>query len=178
MDKKELAKQIKMSSFLTGQFKLRSGKISSFYWDKYRFESDPELLSEIIEHMAKILPKSFDKLAGMELGGIPLATVLSLRIGKPCLFVRKVAKDYGTCNLVEGGFKPGEIVAVIEDVITTAGQVVMSIEQMRNLGLIVNDVICVIDREQGGREKLTGIKCLLSSVFTMSELDRLSLNRD
>ena len=174
MDKKELAKQIKKSSFLTGQFKLRSGKISSFYWDKYRFESDPKLLSEIIEHMIKILPQSFDKLAGMELGGIPLATVLSLKIGKPCLFVRKKAKDYGTCNLVEGGFKPGETVLVVEDVITTAGQVVSSIEDMRKLGLIVKDVLCVIEREQGGREKLTGIKCSLSSLFTMTELERFN----
>lgn len=172
MDKKELAIQIKISSFLTGQFKLRSGKISSFYWDKYRFESDPKLLSEIIEPMAKILPKSFDKLAGMELGGIPLATALSLQISKPCLFVRKVAKDYGTRNRVEGGFKVGEIVVVIEDVITTAGQVVISIEQMRKLGLIVNDVVCVIDREQGGLEKLAEIKCSLSSLFTMTELER------
>lgn len=174
MDKKELARQIKKSSFLTGQFKLRSGKISSFYWDKYRFESNPKLLSEIIEQMTKILPKSFDKLAGMELGGIPLATVLSLRISKPCLYVRKKAKDYGTCNLVEGGFKPGEIVLVVEDVITTAGQVVTSIEDMRKLGLIVKDVLCVIDREQGGREKLTEIKCSLSSLFTMAELERFN----
>lgn len=174
MDKKELAKQIKKSSYLTGQFKLRSGKISSFYWDKYRFESDPKLLSEIIEHMTKSLPKSFDKLAGMELGGVPLATVLSLRIGKPCLFVRKKAKDYGTCNLVEGGFQTGETVLVVEDVITTAGQVVSSIEDMRKLGLIVNDVLCVIDREQGGREKLTEIKCSLSSLFTMTELERFN----
>ncbi len=172
MDKKELAKQIKISSFLTGQFKLRSGKTSSFYWDKYRFESDPKLLSEIIDHMVKILPKSFDKLAGMELGGIPLATMLSQHIDKPCLFVRKKAKDYGTCNLVEGGFKNDETILVIEDVITTAGQVVTSIQDMRKLGLIVNDVVCVIDREQGGREKLTEIKCSLTSLFTMSELEQ------
>jgi len=174
VDKKELAKQIKKSSYLAGQFKLRSGKISSFYWDKYRFESDPKLLSEIIEHLTKILPQSFDKLAGMELGGVPLATVLSLRIGKPCLFVRKKAKDYGTCNLVEGGFQTGELVLVVEDVITTAGQVVSSIEDMRKLGLIVNEVLCVIDREQGGREKLTEIKCSLSSLFTMTELERFN----
>jgi orotate phosphoribosyltransferase len=172
VDKKELARQIKKASFLTGQFKLRSGKISSFYWDKYRFESNPKLLTEIIEHMTKILPQSFDKLAGMELGGIPLAIALSLKTDKPCLFVRKVAKDYGTCNLVEGGFMVGETVLVIEDVITTAGQVVTSIDQMRKLGLIVNDVLCVIDREQGGREKLTEIKCSLSSLFTMTELER------
>ncbi len=174
MDKKELAKAIKMSSFLTGQFKLRSGKISSFYWDKYRFESDPKLLSAITQSMAKLLPATFDKLAGMELGGIPLATALSLTTGKPCLFVRKVAKDYGTCNLVEGGFKVGEIAVVIEDIITTAGQVATSIEQMRKLGLIIKDVLCVIDREQGGKEKLKEIGCSLTALFQMSELEKLT----
>lgn len=173
MDKKDLAKAIKESSYLTGRFRLRSGKISSFYWDKYRFESNPKLLSEIIEHLTKILPPTFDKLAGMELGGIPLATALSLRIGKPCLFVRKVAKNYGTCNLIEGGFKRGETVLVVEDVITTAGQVVSSIEQMRKQGLIVKQVLCVIDREFGGREKLAEIECSLIPLFTMSELEQL-----
>jgi orotate phosphoribosyltransferase len=82
----------------------------------------------------------------MELGGVPLATAVALRTGKPCLFVRKKAKEYGTCNLVEGGFVRGERVVVIEDVITTAGQVCMSIQEMRALGLDVSQVICAIDR--------------------------------
>ncbi|MFH0824379.1 MAG: orotate phosphoribosyltransferase, partial [Pseudomonadota bacterium] len=96
MNKADLAKQIKAASFLTGAFKLRSGKISSFYWDKYRFESDPALLSAIVHELEKRLPASFDKLAGLELGGVPLATGLSLKTGKPCLYVRKAAKTYGT----------------------------------------------------------------------------------
>ncbi|MGB2696886.1 MAG: orotate phosphoribosyltransferase, partial [Candidatus Zixiibacteriota bacterium] len=96
MEKAELAKQIKAISLLTGKFKLRSGKISSFYWDKYRFESDPLLLDAVVDEMQKLLPSSFDKLAGLELGGIPLATLLSQKTGKPCLCVRKVAKIYGT----------------------------------------------------------------------------------
>jgi len=79
MEKADLAKKIKVSSFLTGQFKLRSGKISTFYWDKYRFESDPVLLNAVVDELQKLLPGSFDKLAGLELGGIPLATVLSLK---------------------------------------------------------------------------------------------------
>uniref|UniRef100_A0A7C6EGI4 Orotate phosphoribosyltransferase n=1 Tax=candidate division WOR-3 bacterium TaxID=2052148 RepID=A0A7C6EGI4_UNCW3 len=172
MVKKELASAIKKVAFLTGQFKLRSGKISSFYWDKYRFESDPKLLSAIIDFAVQLLPNSFDKFCGMELGGIPLATALSLRTGKPCLFVRKKAKDYGTCNLVEGGFVKGETVVVVEDVITTAGQVVTSINELRKLGLVVKDVVCVIDREEGGREKLAEIGCSLASVFKMSELEQ------
>ncbi len=174
MEKADLAKQMKATSFLTGQFKLRSGKISSFYWDKYRFESDPLLLSAVVGELQRLLPLSFDKLAGLELGGIPLAAGLSLKTGKPCLYVRKAAKTYGTCNLVEGGFQTGETAVVIEDVITVAGQVCSSVTQMRELGLVVQDVVCVIDRQQGGREKLKEIGCSLASVFTLDELESLA----
>ena len=174
MKKAELAQEITSISFLQGKFKLRSGKTSSFYWDKYRFESKPELLKAILGEMQELLPASFDKFAAMELGGIPLATGLSLKTGKPCLYVRKKAKNYGTCNLVEGGFSKGEKVVVIEDVITTAGQVSSSIRQMRELGLIIEDVICVIDRQQGGRENLKRIGCSLNCLFTGEELDSLA----
>jgi orotate phosphoribosyltransferase len=177
MEKGELAKQIKAVSFLTGEFKLRSGKTSSFYWDKYRFESDPRLLDAITDELQKLMPESFDKLAGLELGGIPLATCLSLKTGKPLLCVRKKAKTYGTCNLVEGGFQQGETALVVEDVITVAGQVCQSVGQMRELGLVVKDVICVIDRQQGGRENLKEIGCSLASVFTLEELESLTKER-
>lgn len=173
MERAELARQIKAASFLTGQYKLRSGETSPFYFDKYRFESDPNLLSAIVDELRKLLPKSFDKLAGMELGGIPLATALSLRTGRKCLYVRKTPKTYGTCNLVEGGFSSGETVTVIEDVVTTAGQVCTSVRRMRHLGLVVPFVVCVIDRQQGGKENLEKIGCSLSSVFSLDELNIL-----
>jgi orotate phosphoribosyltransferase len=174
VEKGELAKRIKAASYLTGEFVLRSGKTSSFYWDKYRFESDPVLLSDIVVEMEKLLPPSFDKLAGLELGGIPLATCLSQKTGKPLLCVRKTAKTYGTCNLIEGGFQTGETLVVIEDVITVAGQVCKSVEAMRKSGLLVKDVVCVIDRQQGGEENLKKIGCALASVFTLEELERLT----
>ena len=174
MEKADLAKQIKAASLLTGRFKLRSGKISSFYWDKYRFESNPVLLNAVVDELEKLLPASFDKLAGLELGGVPLATGLSLKMGKPCLYVRKVAKKYGTCNLVEGGFQADEVAVVVEDVITTAGQVCSSVRQMRDLGLIVQHIVCVIDRQQGGSENLKEIGCSLASVFTLDELEHLT----
>ena len=170
MEKAELARLIKATSFLAGQFKLRSGLISPIYLDKYRFESDPRLLSALVDELEKLMPKSFDKLAGLELGGIPLATGLSLKTGKKCLFVRKIPKTYGTCNLVEGGFNPGEEAVVVEDVITTAGQVCKSIKQMRELGLIVQNAVCVVDRQQGGKKNLQDVGCSLASVFVMHEL--------
>jgi len=171
MEKPELAKLIAEASYLTGEFKLRSGRTSSFYWDKYRFESDPILLDAMTSEMQKLLPEEFDKLAGLEMGGIPLATELARKTGKRCLYVRKKAKEYGTCNLVEGGFRAGERVVVVEDVITTAGQVCSSIAEMRSLGLVVEHVICAIDRQQGGLEKIGEIECSLSAAFTLAELE-------
>ena len=170
MTKEELARRIREVSYLTGEFKLRSGKVSSFYWDKYRFESDPALLAALAAEMELLLPTAFDRIAGLELGGVPLATGLSLRTGKPCLYVRKEAKTYGTCNLVEGGFQPGERVVVVEDVITTAGQVCESVGDIRERGLVVEHVVCAIDRQQGGRERIEALGCSLRSVFTLDEL--------
>ena len=171
MDKIDLAKRITACCLLKGKFKLRSGKTSPFYFDKYRFEGNPVLLEAIAEELQKLLPVSFDAFAGLELGGIPLATVLSLRTRKPCIYVRKAAKTYGTCNLVEGGVRLGEKVVVVEDVITTGGQVLESIGHLRKLGLNVSDVICVIDRQEGGLENLRRIGCSLKSVFTKEDLE-------
>ena len=128
-----------------------------------------------MDELQKLLPSSFDKLAGLELGGVPLATGLSFKTGKPCLYVRKEAKTYGTGNLVEGGFQSRVTTAlVIEDVVTTAGQIRTSVSQMRELGLKVEYAFCVIDRESGGRENLAEIGCSLTSVFTLTELEELA----
>jgi orotate phosphoribosyltransferase len=175
LDRRTLAHAIRDAAYLTGSFRLRSGQTSSFYWDKYRFESQPRLLEAVASELVRLLPAGgFDRLAGLELGGIPLATALALTVAKPCLFVRKAAKDYGTCNLVEGGFSEGERIIVIEDVITTAGQVVDSVQQMRALGLVIEHILCVIDRQQGGRQKLAAIGCELRSVFTLDEIEQLA----
>lgn len=171
MDEREFRHRIRERCLLFGEFRLRSGKISDRYFDKYRFESDPELLREVAARMARLLPESVERLAGLEMGGIPLATALSLHTGLPSLFVRKKAKDYGTCHLAEGGFRPGERLAVIEDVITTAGQVVESSNALRALGLDVVKVICVVDRQQGGTEKLAEAGYSLASVYTLADIE-------
>ena len=171
MTKIELAKQIRAVSYLTGEFVLRSGNISNFYWDKYRFESHPALLTSIAKEMVKLLPPECEGLAGLELGGIPLATALSLQTGLPCFYVRKEAKTYGTCNLIEGGAKEGSTLVVIEDVITTAGQVCTSIEQIRAEGYTVEHVVAAIDRQAGGAAKINALGCSFASVFTLTELE-------
>ena len=171
----ELAGKIVSVSRLTGSFRLRSGNSSNVYWDKYRFESRPEVLAEIASALQPMVPAAASHLAGLELGGVPLATALSLRTGMPCLFVRKAAKSYGTMAIVEGVFRPHDRAVVIEDVITSGGQVCESIEEMRKLGLVVNDALCVIDREQGGEGNLAKIGCTMRSLFRQQELESLAV---
>jgi orotate phosphoribosyltransferase len=167
----ELARRIHERSHLTGRFVLRSGAEASAYFDKYAFEADPELLREVAEALLLLLPDDLDAVAGLELGGIPLATMLSQLSGLPTTFVRKQAKTYGTCRLAEGSETAGRRLAVIEDVVTSAGQVIESSRQLRDHGAEIAVVLCVIDREAGGRENLAAEGLDLRSLFTMSELE-------
>jgi orotate phosphoribosyltransferase len=170
MTRDELARAIYDCAHLTGNFTLRSGQTSSEYFDKYLFESDPVLLAAIAQAMTKLVPADVDALAGLELGGVPLATALSLATGKPALFVRKKAKDYGTCRFAEGGDVAGRRLLVVEDVITSGGQVVASTNDLRNSGAEVADVVCVIDREAGGAATLAASGLQMHPLFTMSTL--------
>ena len=166
----ELAKRIFDASHLTGEFTLRSGARSGEYFDKYRFESQPDLLAAIAEAMADLVPSGTQALAGLELGGVPLATALSRITGLPAVFVRKRAKDYGTCQLAEGAEIDGVTLAVIEDVVTSGGQVVASCRELRERGAQLSQALCVIDREAGGRDALAAVGVELRPLFTMSEL--------
>lgn len=155
---------------LTGTFKLRSGKVSNDYFDKYLFESNPVLLNEIVEHLSKLIPTGIEILAGLEMGGIPIATALSLKTGIPVAFVRKKAKEYGTCKLAEGIEIHGKNVCIIEDVVTTGGQILLSADDLKEYGAIVKNVLCVIEREQQGRENLENSGLSFLSLFKMEEL--------
>ena len=170
MDRTELARDIHATSNLKGTFTLRSGAIASEYFDKYLFESDPRLLRAIGEAMLPLLPADAEALAGLELGGVPLATMLSQLSGLPLLSVRKQAKEYGTRRLAEGGEVAGRRLVVIEDVVTSGGQVVKSTGQLRELGAHVTTALCVIDRQAGGTEALAEVGVELRALFTMAEL--------
>ncbi|UKS28552.1 orotate phosphoribosyltransferase [Paenibacillus sp. HWE-109] len=170
MDRITLANEIYKTAHLTGTFKLRSGKVSNDYFDKYLFESNPVLLSEIAEHLSKLIPTGTEILAGLEMGGIPIATALSLKTGIPVAFVRKKAKEYGTCKLAEGIDIQGKNVCIIEDVVTTGGQILLSADDLKSYGAIVKNVICVIEREQQGRENLENSGLTFLSLFKMEEL--------
>jgi orotate phosphoribosyltransferase len=171
MDKPELAAKISAVSLLRGQFQLRSGAFANEYFGKYRFESDPVILADIADAMASMIPPGVDALAGLELGGVPLATALSLRTRLPVRFVRKHAKGYGTCQLAEGGEIAGRRLVIVEDVVTSGGQVLTSCEELRKLGAIVEDVVCVIGRQAGGASALTAAGLTLRALFVKSDLD-------
>jgi orotate phosphoribosyltransferase len=170
MTRDELAKRIFEISNLKGIFLLRSGVTSHEYFDKYLFEADPVVLKAIAFAMSERLPSSPDALAGLELGGVPIATMLSQITGVPALFVRKAAKEYGTCKLAEGGSVEGKSILIIEDVVTSGGAILQAVSELRELGAMVSDVVCVIDRESGGSENLAKEKLTLRPLFTMTEL--------
>lgn len=162
---------------LTGRFTLRSGQVASEYFDKYRFEADPMLLADIADAMVALLPVGTEVLAGLELGGIPVATALSLRTGLPAAFVRKQAKTYGTARLAEGADLAGRWVTVIEDVITTGGQVLTSTQQLRDLGAVVDHVVCVIDRSPDHGAALAEAGLTMHALVTRAELDAAEARR-
>jgi orotate phosphoribosyltransferase len=169
-DRQELARRIHAAAHLTGTFTLRSGATSNEYFDKYRFESDPILLRDIAAAMATLVPSDTDLLAGLELGGVPLATMISQTTGIPAVFVRKQAKTYGTCQIAEGAGVDGRRICMVEDVVTSGGAVLDAAAELRRLGAIVGPVICVIDREAGGGEKLAVEQLALTPLYTMTEL--------
>jgi len=145
----QLAQDVNAASRLIGTFKLRSGQVSDEYFDKYRFESDPELLRRVACRMLPLIPEGAEILAGLELGGVPIATAMSLECGLATVFVRKKAKEYGTCKAVEGGEMRGRKIVIVEDVITTGGAVVDAAALLHAAGGVVIAVVCAIWRGEG-----------------------------
>lgn len=166
----ELSQRIYNAAHLTGEFTLRSGIVSGEYFDKYLFESDPKLLSDIAEAMVDLIPEGTEILAGLEMGGIPVVTMLSHYSGIPCVFVRKEAKTYGTAKLAEGCDYQGKRMTIVEDVVTSGGQIILSHRDLVESGANVKHAICVIDRQAGGMEKLKAAGIELKSLFEKSAL--------
>jgi orotate phosphoribosyltransferase len=161
---------------LTGRFTLRSGQTAGVYFDKYLFESDPTLLRAVADLAAGLIPPGTEMLAGLELGGVPIATALSLATGMPHLLVRKQAKTYGTAKLAEGPEFSGRRLLVVEDVITTGGQVVASTEELRARGALIDSVICVIDRRTSFAQTpdvLAGAGLSVLSLFNLDDLSKV-----
>ena len=166
-----LTARVYAASHLSGTFVLRSGRTADHYFDKYRFESDPVLLADIVAALVPLVPDGVDGLAGLELGGVPLATMLSSETGLPAYFVRKEPKRYGTERVCEGGEVSGKRLLIVEDVVTTGGQIVLSAQDLRTEGATVENAVCVIDREGGGADVLAVEGIRLHALFTMHQLE-------
>jgi orotate phosphoribosyltransferase len=169
----ELKRALLEHAYLEGDFVLRSGRRSSYYLDKYRFETRPELLGPLGERIAAAVaehePEAV-RLAGPELGAVALAASASLASGLPFVIVRKAAKDYGTGNRLEGVYEEGERACLVEDVVTSGGALLDAVEALRAAGLVVRTAVCVVDREEGGADALARQAVRLRPIFRASDL--------
>jgi orotate phosphoribosyltransferase len=173
MRREELAAAIREHAYLEGDFVLRSGKRSSYYLDKYRFETRPEVLAVLGEQLAALVAEHEPdavRLGGPELGAVTLAAAASLASGLPFVIVRKEPKDYGTRNRLEGAFEAGELVCLVEDVVTSGGAAASALGALREAGLECRTVVCVVDREEGGADALARRAARLVPLFRATEL--------
>ena len=168
-----LAAAIREAALLEGDFVLRSGRRSSYYFDKYRLGTQPKLLGPLGEAIAAAAaehePRAV-RLAAPALGAVPLAAAAALASGLPFVIVRDAAKEYGTANRIEGVFEPGERVCLVEDVVTSGGAALQAVAALRDAGLIVERAICVVDREEGGLDALAAGGVILRPLYRASDL--------
>lgn len=170
MTREQLATRIAELSLLRGEFTLRSGRKSNYYLDKYRFETQPDVLIALGKLFAERVTPIVDRIAGAELGAVPLAAVTAIYSNKPCVFVRNQKKDYGTAKQIEGVLHEGETVLIVEDVLTTGGQVLEAAKSLESLGAKIDRIIAVIDRQEGARENIEKAGYLFDALFTTADL--------
>lgn len=177
VQREPLARAIADAALLRGTFTLRSGRTSSYYLDKYLFSTRPEVLAPLAVMFAERIAvveaqtgRRADRLAGAELGGIPLVTAASLQTGKPCLFIRNKKKDYGTARQLEGKLEKGDRVILLEDVATTGGQALEAAEVLRGEGAEILALIATIDRLEGARENVEKAGVRFEALFTKRDL--------
>ena len=170
-----LADAIREAALLEGDFVLRSGRRSSYYLDKYRFGTRPDLLRPLGKAIAEAVrdhePDAV-RLAAPELGAVSLATAAALELELPFVIVRNRAKEYGTANRIEGVYENGDCVCLVEDVVTSGGAAIEAVEALREAGMRVSNAVCVVDREEGGVDALARAAVRLRSLFRGSELRR------
>lgn len=166
----QLAQRIADVSLLRGEFILRSGRKSNYYLDKYRFETQPDVLAELGRLFAAKLGADVHRIAGPELGAVALAAAASIASGKPFVLVRNKKKDYGSAKAIEGVLEKGDRVVIVEDIMTTGGQVLEAAKSLEAEGAKVVKIVGVIDRLEGARANIEGAGYVFESLFTTEDL--------
>ncbi len=170
MQREELAKRIKEAAYLEGDFTLRSGRKSTYYLDKYLFETQPDILAALGKMFTEHTAGTTTLIAGAELGGVSLAAATSMASGKPFVIIRNAKKDYGTSKPFEGKLSDGDSVLLVEDIATTGGQVLEAAKLIKELGAKVEKIVSVIDRQEGARENIEGAGFVFESLLTKADL--------
>ena len=170
MTRQKLARRIAEVALLRGEFTLRSGRKSNYYLDKYLFETQPDILRAVGALFVERLPPGVQRIAGPELGAIALAAAVSMASDKPFVIVRNQKKGYGSGKLIEGTLNPGDTVVVIEDVLTTGGQVLEAVKSLEGAGAKVLAILGVLDRQEGARQNIESAGYKFEALFTTSDL--------
>ncbi|HZL36186.1 MAG TPA: orotate phosphoribosyltransferase [Tepidisphaeraceae bacterium] len=170
MTREQLSGRIAQVALLRGEFTLRSGRKSNYYMDKYLFETQPDILRELGKLFAQKVGPKVDRIAGAELGAVALAAATAMETGKPFVIIRNQKKDYGTSKLVEGTLKPGDTVLIVEDVLTTGGQVLEAAKTLQEAGAKIDRIVAVIDRMEGARQNIESAGYAFEALFTTRDL--------
>ncbi len=166
----QLADRIAEAAILHGTFTLRSGRTSSYYVDKYLFLAQPDILGQLGKMIADRVSPRTQRLAGAELGGIPLVTAASLATGRPAVYVRNAKKGYGTAKQLEGPLEQGDTVIIVEDIVTSGGQTLEAAEVLRGAGAQIEKIIATVDRQEGARERIEEAGFVFEALFTTDDL--------
>ena len=173
MTRDELGALLVERALLEGDFVLRSGRHSSWYLDKYRFETEPAILRELGTALSAAVEECEPdavRLAGPALGAVALAASAAMASELPFIIVRGETKEYGTAKRIEGPFESGELVCLIEDVVSSGGALAEAVSAVRDEGLVVRNAVCVVDREEGGSDALARLGVRLRSLFRAGDL--------
>jgi orotate phosphoribosyltransferase len=168
-----LGRKLVEAALLEGDFLLRSGRRSRWYLDKYRFETRPDLLGPLGERLATTVREvepDVVRLAGPALGAVALAASASMASGLAFIIIRGETKEYGTANHIEGPYEPGDVVCLVEDVVTSGGALLEAVEAVRAAELVVRHAVCVVDREEGGADALARVGVRLTPLYRASDL--------